>query len=207
MNKILLLEDDPILQRSLVKLLTKEGFEVDVASDANEAINLTFENRYDLYLLDMNVPVLSGDKLLKELRESGDKTPAIIITAMIDTQSIKKGFDAGADDYIKKPFDIDELIIRIKAKMKGNLIKFKEFTIDPISKKVYKDGVEFPISNILKEIFISLVKAYPNYISKDDLMAILNNPSDVALRVNISKLKKLCNIEIENRRGVGYKII
>jgi len=207
LNRILLLEDDPVLQKSLAKLLAKEGFDVDCAFDANEAVDLSYENSYDLYLFDINVPVQSGDSLLKELRDSGDRTPAIIITALIDIDSVKRGFDAGADDYIKKPFEIDELIIRVKSKIKQSMVKVGKFSVDFENSKVYQDGIELALGGVLKDIFLHLAKAYPNYLSKYELLELLGNSSDGALRVNISKLKKQLGIDIENKRGVGYKII
>ena len=116
MSLILLLEDDPDLARSLCRYLHKHGILVDWAKDGEEAIELSYEKRYALYLLDVNVPLLSGTELLQSLRDAQDHTPAIIISAQVDTASISQGFLCGADDYVKKPFDPDELLIRIKAK-------------------------------------------------------------------------------------------
>ena len=209
MSKILLLEDDPILNKTLTKLLKKEGFEIDSAFTGEEAINLSFENRYDLYLFDINVPLIKGDDLIKELRDSGDMTPAVIISALTDIDSITKGFMAGADDYIKKPFDFDELIVRIKAKMQNlkNQIVFKEFIVDLQKDIIYQNNNPISLGDIQKKLLITLIKNYPNPISKEVLMEELNIQNEGALRTNIAKLKKKLNIEIENIRGVGYKII
>ncbi|RUM70220.1 MAG: DNA-binding response regulator, partial [Sulfurovum sp.] len=114
--KILLLEDDQILCNSLKEFLELEGYSVDIAYRGPEAFDLTFENTYDLYILDVNVPEVDGFSVLSSLRESGDETPAIYITALTDINSISKGFAMGAEDYIKKPFDPEELVIRIKCK-------------------------------------------------------------------------------------------
>jgi len=211
LNSILLLEDDPILHKTLVKLLTKSGFEVDSAKTGEEALDLSYENlnKYSLYLFDINVPLINGLDLLKELRDSGDRTPAIILSALIDIDSITKGFIAGADDYIKKPFDADELIIRVKAKMRrlDQLITFKDFTIDIEKNLVYRGSDIISMGDTQKKIFITLVKKKDEYVSKDELLSIIENNSDGALRVNIAKLKKKLDIEIDNLRGVGYKII
>jgi len=209
LSKILLLEDDPILNKTLTKLLKKEGFEIDSAFTGEEAINLSFENRYDLYLFDINVPLIKGDDLIKELRDSGDMTPAVIISALTDIDSITKGFMAGADDYIKKPFDFDELIVRIKAKMQNlkNQIVFKEFIVDLQKDIIYQNNNPISLGDIQKKLLITLIKNYPNPISKEVLMEELNIQNEGALRTNIAKLKKKLNIEIENIRGVGYKII
>ena len=209
MSKILLLEDDQILNKTLTKLLKKEGFEIDSAFTGEEAIDLSFKNRYDLYLFDINVPLIKGDDIIKELRDSGDMTPAVIISALIDIDSITKGFMAGADDYIKKPFDFDELIVRIKAKMQNlrNQISFKEFVVDLQKDIVYQNNNPISLGDIQKKLLIALIKNYPNPIPKEVLMEELNIQSEGALRTNIAKLKKKLNIKIENIRGVGYKII
>ncbi len=115
-NRILLLEDDPNLSKSLIKYLNINSFYVDWAKNGEEAIDLTYKNSYDLYLFDINVPLISGIDLLKELRDAEDFTPTIIVSALVDIDSITDGFIAGADDYVKKPFDPEELLVRIKAK-------------------------------------------------------------------------------------------
>ncbi len=116
MNKLLLLEDDPNLSKSLIKYLKLNGYEVDWAKNGEEAMDFSYKNSYDLYLFDINVPLLNGVDLLTELRNAEDFTPTIIISAMVDIESVTKGFIAGADDYVKKSFDPEELLIRIKAK-------------------------------------------------------------------------------------------
>ena len=101
MDKILLLEDDEILSDSLIELLESEGFDVVHAKDGEDALQKTFEERFDLFLFDVNVPCIDGFELLKSLRDSDDKTPTIFLTALSDIASLAKGFDVGADDYIK----------------------------------------------------------------------------------------------------------
>jgi len=110
--KILLLEDDKILCESLKEFLELEHYLVDVAHRGVEVYDLTFNKNYDLYILDVNVPDTNGFDVLSSLREAGDETPTIYITALTDISSITKGFQVGADDYIKKPFDPEELLIR-----------------------------------------------------------------------------------------------
>ena len=99
MMRILLLEDDQILCDSLKEFLELEGYLVDVAHSGPEVFELTFVQKYDLYILDVNVPEINGFDVLSLLKESGDRTPAIYITALTDINSISKGFDIGAEDY------------------------------------------------------------------------------------------------------------
>jgi len=109
MMEILLLEDDKILCESLKEFLESEGYSVDTAHRGTEVFDLTFAKTYDLYILDVNVPDTDGFDVLEALKEAGDETPAIYITALTDINSISKGFAIGAEDYIKKPFDPEEL--------------------------------------------------------------------------------------------------
>ncbi len=192
-----------------MKYLERNGYEVDWAKNGEEALDLCYDNKYDLYLFDINVPLINGIDLLSDLRNAEDMTPTIIISAMVDIASVTNGFIAGADDYLKKPFDPEELLVRIQAKTAGlkKVLKFKNFEIDLQSDTIYKDKNELFLGQVQKSILLTLIKNHPNPVTKDELLLLHENPSDVALRVNITKLKKSLGIEIENVRGVGYKVI
>jgi len=209
LNKILLLEDDPSLAKGLIKYLKFNNYSIDWAKNGDEAMDLTYQNRYNLYLFDINVPAISGIDLLKLLRDANDLTPTIIISAMVDIDSITKGFIAGADDYIKKPFDPDELLIRIKSKTKmlQDSISFRDYRLNLTDKRVYYKEEEIYLGRLQQEIFTTLIKNYPNPVVYDELILLLDRQNENALRVNIAKLKKVLNINIKNIRGVGYKII
>jgi len=204
-----LLEDDPLLSKSLIKYLTLNDYSVDWAKDGQEAIDLSYDNAYDIYVFDINVPRLNGIDLLSELREAGDMTPTIIISALVDVGSVTKGFIAGADDYMKKPFDPEELLIRIKAKTNSikEYLRVGDIKIDVTTEEIWQNDKPIFLSNVQKRLLISLVQNYPNPVTKDELMLLLDKPTDLALRVNISKLKKSLGIDIKSVRGVGYKII
>jgi DNA-binding response OmpR family regulator len=209
LSRLLLLEDDPSLSKTLIKYLGLNGYEVDWAKNGEEAVDLSYENDYALYLFDINVPLLNGIDLLTELRNAGDMTPTIIISALVDVASVTKGFIAGADDYLKKPFDPEELLVRIKAKtasLKRRLV-FNEIEIDLDKETVYKEGKLLFLGEVQKQLLLSLARNHPNPVTRDELMLLLEKPSDLALRVNISKLKKALNLEIKAVRGVGYQII
>jgi len=209
LNKLLLLEDDPSLAKSLIKYLKFYEYDIDWAKNGDEAIELTYNNRYTLYLFDVNVPSISGIDLLKLLRDANDLTPTIIISAMVDIASITKGFIAGADDYLKKPFDPDELLIRIKSKTKmlQNTLSFGDYRVDLIDNRLYYRDEELYLGRVQQDILIALITNYPNPVVYDELILLLDKPSENALRVNIAKLKKILDIDIKNIRGVGYKII
>ena len=118
-GKLLLLEDDRLFGETLVDFLEGEGYEVVHFLSAKPAIEMVYEeDAFDLYLLDVNIPDMNGFDLLRQLRESGDKTPAIYITSARDKEALATGFHSGADDYMKKPIDLDELLLRIEAQLR-----------------------------------------------------------------------------------------
>ena len=209
LSKILLLEDDPNLSKTLIRYLKFNGYEVDWAKHGEEAIDLSYENNYTLYLFDINVPLLNGVDLLTSLREAEDFTPTIIISAQIDIASVTKGFIAGADDYVKKPFDPEELLVRIKAKtaVLKESITFREYVLDIKSDEILRENKPFHMGEVQKRIFKKLITNYPNPVVKEELMECMEKPTDLALRVNMVKLKKNTNLEIKSVRGVGYKIL
>jgi len=206
--KILLLEDDYILSSSLEKFLKFEGYEVSLATNGNEVLNFTYENRYDLYLFDINVPYINGIDLLRELRDSGDKTPTFFITALIDTNSLSRAFDAGCDDYIKKPFDIDELLIRMKSILKRSYgsLTYKDIVYNYETREIKKLDKVINLATVEMAIFELFIKNKEKIIVKEDLYWVMETPSSGGLRVNISRLKKILGLNIKNIRGVGYKL-
>jgi len=208
-NKLLLLEDDPLVAKSLIRYLELHSYSIDWAIHGEEALDLSYDNHYQLYLIDINVPLLNGIDLLQMLRESGNRTPAIIISAQVDVESVTRGFIAGADDYLKKPFDPQELLIRIQAKTKALDTKkiIGTLEINFAKEEIYLDNNLLYIPEIQRKILISLAINYPNPATKDELLLLLESPTDIALRVNITKLKKRLDIQIKNIRGVGYQII
>ena len=208
MMNILLLEDDRILCESLKEFLELEGYDVDVAHRGPEVFDLTFKKKYDLYILDVNVPEVNGFDVLASLREAGDETPAIYITALTDINSISKGFEVGAEDYVKKPFDPEELVIRIKSKYQQNntLLYHKDISYDPNTRIVQKDGQTIGLGEVQQNIFHELMIHKNKVVDSYILMDFLEQPNANALRVNLTKLKNKLGIEITNIRGQGYMI-
>jgi len=208
MMKILLLEDDKILCASLKDFLELEGYSVDTAHRGPEVFDLTFDNNYDLYILDVNVPDINGFDVLNSLKEAGDETPAIYITALTDINSISRGFEIGAEDYIKKPFDPEELIVRIKSKYRQEdpVIYYNNISYDPVKKTVKKDAEIISLGEVQLNIFHMLITQQNKVVDSFTLMDFLEQPNANALRVNIAKLKNKLDIEIRNIRGQGYMI-
>ncbi|MBT3280535.1 MAG: response regulator transcription factor [Campylobacteraceae bacterium] len=214
MKKILLVEDDLILGESLEELLSEEGFDVVWVKDGNEAIDQTYDNIFDLYLFDVDIPFINGFELLKSLRDISDKTPCIFLTAKVGIKSLSIGFDVGADDYIKKPFDIDELIVRINTQIKksfntySKILSYGDITYDISNKLITKNHERISLSPTELKLFELFLKNINKSILKEDILYHLNNSqegSEAVLRVQISKLKKI-GLNIINQRAVGYRL-
>ncbi len=214
MPKILLLEDDIVLSETLIELLASEAFTVEHVSDGEMALDATFMRHFDLLLLDVNVPFVNGFELLKSLRDSGDKTPAIFITALTDVASLSRGFDVGADDYIKKPFDFDELLIRIHALLRKQYHTYSDeieadtfrFMID--KNELYNDTDFIALTPYELHITRMLFQNLNHTLLKEDLLERLNEGKEMsegALRVHINKLRKI-GLPITTIKGIGYRL-
>ena len=214
MQKILLLEDDTILAETLFELFESKGFDVTHTVNGEEALEATYTQSFDLLLFDVNVAYMSGFELLKSLRESGDSTPAIFITALSDIDSLSYGFSIGADDYIKKPFDFDELLVRIRALFRKSYKSYKdkitlgEFHFSIVKEELYKNDEYVPLApmdlKITKYLFQNLEKT----VQKELLLEYLGDGremSEASLRVYINKLRKI-GLPITTVKGIGYRL-
>jgi len=209
--KILLLEDDALLAQSIIDELEDAGYHVIWASESQEVLDLTYESHYELYLFDVNVPGISGFELLGELRQSGDRTPAIFMTSRNQIDDIREGFSRGADDYIKKPFDLDELLIRIDSKLPAHsqtqLSRF--FSIDPEAHSLTckEKTLKLPAKEF--KMLRYFIEYEQQVLETDDLMEVLyeSTISIATFRTYIKNLKRHiegCGV-IENIKGVGYR--
>ncbi|MRI58290.1 MAG: DNA-binding response regulator, partial [Epsilonproteobacteria bacterium] len=182
--KILLIEDDKLLAQSLKEYLEEEGFDVDIGYDTEDALNLTFDNDYDLYLFDINLNGESGLKIVQELKEAEDETPVIFITALTSLDTIAQAFELGAVDYIKKPFHPQELVIRIKSKFYEHgdeeTIRYKNIELNPKNSTIRIDGHHEPIGDVQFKILQMLMERQNQVVTKEELLSIMHNPSDVA---------------------------
>ena len=214
--KILLLEDDLILSELIVEHLEYDGYKVTPLYNGIDAETILFKEKFDLLLLDVNVPMLNGFELLKSLREVENYTPAIFITSMNSSADVAEGFEIGADDYLKKPFEMVELKARIEN------IK-RHFNIDTEQVLVIKDNIRYEFERYILHIGTKEVKlskkegeflAYflhnrGEVISSDELMSNVwsydTAPSSSTLRTYIKNIRKLLGEDsITTIRGVGY---
>nr|WP_321268128.1 response regulator transcription factor [uncultured Sulfurimonas sp.] len=216
MTKILLLEDDLLFGESLVDLLEENNFEVTHVPNGQSAIDATYEQKFHLYILDINVPLIDGITVLKELRDANDVTPTIFLTSHKDKEMLTRGFLSGADDYINKPFDNDELLLRLQALLRrsasNNVKCIKLLCHDEIHKQIFYDKVELDLSKKEYALLLLLMKHVNNTVTKelivDELWSSSQSGSDGAIRVYINRIKQLLpQMNIENIRGVGYKLV
>ncbi|EAL0271441.1 response regulator transcription factor [Campylobacter lari] len=219
--KILLLEDDLSLNEIISDALSDEGFKVSCVYDAQEALEKAYEENFDLWIFDVKVPKGNGFEILKELRESAKNTPAIFLTSLSMLDDVKQGFSSGCDDYIKKPFDVDELIIRVKNIIKRNFSHRKEdlillstsknISFDPLNKTLYQDKEIIALTNKEKELLSLLLKKRPHFVSIEtifnEIWSLDEEPVIMSLRVYVKNLRKILGKDlIINQRNIGYAI-
>jgi DNA-binding response OmpR family regulator len=213
--KILLMEDDAVLSDILIDFLS-ESWDVDYAYDSREVYAKLNDKKYDLFIFDINVPGKSGLKLLRELREFQDTTPAIIITAYTDTKHLQEAFSLGAHDYIKKPFELEELNARIfNTKRLFNIdtktqIKLAEnLLFSPDEKKVFKQNEVFLLSAKDSAMLLYFYRNQKRVITNEELIQNIwdfdSIPSDATIRSHIRTLREFISKErLRTIRGEGY---
>lgn len=210
MHKILILEDDLYLRSTIEEELISEGFTVTVTDNSSTVLDLTFEEKFDLYLFDINVIGMDGFSLLKSLREAGDDTPTIFLTTKNKSNDVIEGFDIGANDYVKKPFDMGELLVRMK-----RFLSHKQMYT--ISKNVLYYPQAYKVINHNKKIILKQKEGeileyflmYENkIISKEEVLTDIYGEeyiTDSTFRGYINQIKVAIGKEhIRNVRGKGY---
>ena len=211
--KILILEDDKLFNETLEDFLEEEGFNVAFALDPYSALELAYEQKFDLYLFDVNLPYETGFSLLKKLRDAGDTTPTIFLTSREDKQSMTEGFNIGADDYMKKPIDLDELLLRVKAvlrrQIRTNKLSIGKYTLDCTAKKLYHGDETIMIKKKVIELLLLFLYSKEEVVTieaiGEHLWHVNEEISLGSMRVYIATLKKYFPNNIENIRGVGYR--
>ncbi|MCK9490997.1 MAG: response regulator transcription factor [Sulfurimonas sp.] len=214
--RILLLEDEYSLRISIEEFLTDIGYEVDGFMDGLEAYDAIYERVYDILILDVNVPSLSGFELLKKLREDDKKIPAIFLTSMSNIDAVKKGYETGCCDYIRKPFDLEELELRIDQALASflqddsSLVHFGyELSYDMKRGKLTLGQEEILLRKTEQELLEVLIKNKNAVVStqmfQDEVWGEYVEPATIRVQLNNLR-KKLPDDVIQNRRGLGYII-
>ncbi len=215
--RILLVEDNSLTAGGLRFLLEHEGFEVVVALTATSAIDQFSKHLYDLILLDVNLPDKDGYHVASEIQKQAKNTPIIFLTARDDEDSIVKGFDLNADDYITKPFRNRELISRINAVLrrrgtKADLIKCGKITLNEKTSTVQVNSKDIVLSALEYKILRLLMLNAGNIVKRERLLDEIwdfagNIVNDNTLTVYIKRIReKIGDTKIQTIKGIGYKM-
>lgn len=216
--KILILEDERTLALSMREFLEDSGYEVECFTNSDDAYDAIYDKVYDLLLLDVKVPgEHSGFEMLEELRKDGKATPAIFITSLTDIDDLSRGYECGACDYIRKPFDLAELKLRVEQVMKLQCFSSSEESIDLPSGYKYDlkkmkltfNGESVQLAKTETKILELLIKKRGSVVSCEMFWEeVWGEWVDSAnIRVQVGNLrKKLEKDFIKNVRGVGYSI-
>ncbi|AXH09932.1 two-component system response regulator [Malaciobacter halophilus] len=216
-QKLLLLEDDITLSETIVEYLQDKDFEVIQAFDGEEALSCAYETKFDLLLLDVNVPLLSGFEVLKQIRQNQDKTPAIFITSLNSMNSLEEGFNSGCDDYIRKPFALKELLLRVKTILKREYLNKEE--IIKIDEQLSFNLSSYELKNRNEKINLNnkelkLLKLF--LLNQNELLShekiydyvwdYEEEASDTSLRTYIKNLRKIVGKDrIVSLKKLGYR--
>ncbi|WP_456394068.1 response regulator transcription factor [Nitratifractor sp.] len=220
-RSLLLIEDDQNLSETVCDYLEGQGFAVTPVYDAEAAEEALYERRYDLILLDVNIPGLNGFELLKKLRDEGMETPAIYLTARQSVEDLEEGFRSGGDDYLRKPFALKELLIRIESLLeRGFYHRHRDripvgegLSYDPGAQILYGLGGEEQSLSGKEAKLLELFLRHPGEVlSHERIYGALwdydEEPSDNALRTYVKNLRKRIGKErIVSLKKQGYRYV
>jgi len=221
MVRILLAEDDKDLNEQVTAYLKLEGFEVDYVFNGLDALNKIYENKYDIILSDIMMPLCDGYELAKSIREENKSIPIIFMSARDDKPSKQIGYKVGIDDYITKPFDLDELVFKIKAIARrieintSNLINIGNFKMDKDEHTAYVDDNELSLTVREFDILYALLSNPKKTFTRSKLMeefwdydsSATSRTVDVYLSKLRDKTKNCDGFEIQTVHGLGYKVV
>ena len=213
--RVLIVEDDEMIGQGLQTALRRGGFAVDWMRDGKNAAAALLASTFDVILLDLGLPHRDGVDVLRELRRRGDITPVIILTARDEVQHRVAGLDAGADDYIVKPFDVDEMMARIRSVLRraagrgDTAIQHGDLRLDPLTRTVERGGLPVALSAHEYAVLESLLQRPGAVLSRSQLEDRLYGWDDQigsnAVEVYVHGLRrKLGSDAIRTLRGVGY---
>jgi DNA-binding response OmpR family regulator len=215
--RLLLVEDDDMLGVSLKKALERHAYGVDWVQDGESAIDTLKDSPFVAVVLDVNLPKRSGIEVLKDMRARKNMTPVLLLTARDLPQQKVEGLDAGADDYLIKPFDLDELLARLRALIRRSAgraettLKCGAVELEPAASIVRKDGASVVVTAKEFRTLKLLMERAGKFVTKSDIEYVLYSAEDAAesntVEVTIYNLrKKLGTSFIQTVRGVGYRV-
>ncbi len=216
---ILLLEDDLQLSDTIKQFLTIKGYDVVCAYDGYDAQELMYEKHIDLMLLDVKVPRLNGFEFLKEFRKERNETPAIFITSLNSVEDVEKGFMIGCDDYIRKPFALKELLVRVESLLKRSfgthertIELFDGFVFDLKKLILNKNTQKIPLKTKELKLLALFLQHRGDLLRYDKIYQALweydEEPSSGSLRAYIKRLRAVLGRDsIETVKNIGYRFV
>lgn len=195
---VLLLEDDPVLSTEITTLLRNKEVEVSIALDGEQFWTVFESKKFQLLILDINVPLASGLEICSKVREINSKIPILMLTALSEISDKIQAFEIGADDYLTKPFHFDELYIRIQSLARRgniprndeNIIHFSEIKIDDTKKEVYRRTLKIDLTPKEYKLLLMLIRARGNVLSKQE---IADHLWDYHIETNINTIEVYIN--------------
>ncbi|HLR70440.1 MAG TPA: response regulator transcription factor [Pseudogracilibacillus sp.] len=223
MKKILIVEDEQKLSRVIQLELQYENYETEIANTGTEALRLIQEQTWDLVLLDIMIPELSGLEVLRRIRRTDDHTPIILLTARDQVHDKVSGLDLGANDYVTKPFQIEELLARIRAHLRKptkvvqetEVLQVDDLSVNLDTRQVLRSGVEIDLTPREFDLLVYLMKNKNIVLTREQIMEQVwgydymgdTNVVDVYIRYVRQKIDKGFDFPyIQTVRGVGYTI-
>lgn len=218
---VLLVEDHADLAATIGAYLENCGYEMDYAADGSIALNLMEENLYDIIVLDLMMPKVNGIKVCSRVRERGDSTPILMLTARDQLEDKLEGFEVGADDYMVKPFEMEELAARINAllrRARGEVsegaMRVGDLVFDPRTMRVERDGQRLNLSPTSIRILKILMRESPRLVSREQIENELwgdTLPDSDTLRSHMYNLRKAIDRPFETKllhtvQGMGFKL-
>lgn len=219
MTRVLIVEDEPRLARSLQVGLTDEAYVVDVAADGEEALWFASSGNHDAVVLDLRLPKLGGLEVCRRLRARGVSIPILMLTACDTTDDIVAGLDAGGDDYMTKPFELAELLARLRALLRRGsggssaVLRVADLELDTAMRAVRHEGRPLALTNMEYRLLEFLMLHAGSVQSRDRIAAALwsdeTGPDSNVLEVLVSGLRRKLHDGsdrqlLQTRRGVGY---
>jgi len=215
--KVLIVEDDTKLARFLAKILTEEGYVADVCRSGTDAVPQAKTGIYDLVILDWMLPDLDGLSVCRELRKSGMTLPVLMLTARGELKERVLGLESGADDYVVKPFEVEELLARVRALSRRSAgfatLQFEQMSIDRLNRTVTLAGRPLELTSREYALLLHLAFRPDRIVTRSELLAqvwdMAHDPGTNVVEVHVSRLRDKLGSRawlIETVRGSGYRL-
>lgn len=218
MSRVLIVEDEPGIASFLEKGLRAEGFSTMIVEDGVSAVSIARDSSFDLMILDLGLPGKDGRDVLTEIRSRGESMPVIILTARKSVQDTVAGLEGGADDYVTKPFSFQEVLARVRVRLRdspsadGSILDSGEITLDLRSRKARVNGTDVDLSAREFALAETLMRHAGQVLSREQLLSHVwgydFDPGSNVVDVYVGYLrKKLGDSAIETVRGMGYRFV